>query len=72
MMGYGDGMFYGGGFMWVFWIVLVVIVVMLLKQFSGTSEQPKEHDALEILKRRYAKGEIDEAEYQKRKETLEE
>lgn len=72
MMGYDGGMFYGGGFMWLFWIVLVVIIVVLLKQFSGASEQPSEQSALELLKQRYAKGEIDEAEYKKRKETLSE
>ena len=72
MMG-GEGyMFFGGGFMWVFWVVQLVVLVVLVKQFTGATNKPKEQDALELLKQRYAKGEIDEVEYQKRKETLEE
>lgn len=70
MIGDEGHMFYGGGFMWLFWVVLIVVIVMLLKQFTGTAEKPKEQDAIELLKQRYAKGEIDDAEYQKRKENL--
>ena len=69
---HGDGyMFFGDGFMWIFWIVLVVVIALLLKQIAGSTNKSKEQDALEVLKQRYAKGEVDEAEYQKKKSMLE-
>ncbi len=63
---------FGGGFMWFLWIILLVIIFYMLKDVVGSSKTASsEDDALEILKRRYAKGEIDEAEYERRKQELE-
>ena len=63
--------FFGGGFMWILWIVLVVVIIYVLKDVMGSSKpSSSEDDALEILKRRYARGEIDEAEYERRKKEL--
>jgi len=64
---------FGGGFMWFLWLILLVIVIYMLKDRVGGSSKPSssEEDALEILKRRYARGEIDEAEYERRKKELE-
>ncbi|MGV7223308.1 MAG: SHOCT domain-containing protein [Nitrospinales bacterium] len=69
MMGYG----YGGGFMWLIVLVLVGVVIYFLLQSSkskgsavSTTETP-----LDILKKRYAKGEIDKEEFDRKKEDLE-
>jgi len=73
MMG-GDGLWmgFGGGFMWLFWILIILAVVMLIK--AGGSNDTSEHHGespLEILKKRYAQGEIDDDEFQRRKKELE-
>jgi putative membrane protein len=69
MMGYG----YGGGFMWLIVVVIVGVVIYFLFQASkskgsavSTTETP-----LDILKKRYAKGEINKEEFDRRKEDLE-
>jgi len=56
------------GFGWVVPIVVIVILVYLLKESSLLGN--KEKDARELLDERYAKGEIDEQEYQRKKEQL--
>ena len=69
----------GGGFgmglgMWVFWILLIVIVVALVKVAgSGSGSPPAGSDKspMEILKARYARGEIDEEEFNRRRRELE-
>jgi putative membrane protein len=75
MFGEGGGMggWMGSG-MWLFWIVLIVIVVLLLRAVSGgaSSSSPSRQDTpLEILKARYARGEIDDEEFQHRRRELE-
>ena len=54
----------------VFWILLVVLIVKL---FQEKKNNPKEigNKALNILKERFARGEIDEEEYLRKKELLE-
>ena len=75
MMGWGWGM-YGGIRMILFWILLIAIALFLLRRFSGGWEYPRngtssaQSSALEILKQRYAKGEISKEEYEERKRTL--
>ncbi len=49
-------------------IVLIVILVVRLMQGPGRSEA--EESPLEILKRRYARGEIDREEFEARKRDL--
>jgi len=69
MGGFGFGMI-------LFWLLIVVAIVwivssLLNKKQSGTSDLGEE-TPLEVLKRRYARGEIDDDEYQRRKARLEE
>ena len=62
----GFGMLFGG----LFWIALIVLVVWgAASLFPGRREGGQE-TALEILKRRYAAGEISAAEYQQAKKDL--
>ena len=73
MGGYGmaGGYGFGGIFMILWWILIIVGIVMLVKwlnKSSGTEDSTNK--ALEILKERYARGEIDEQEFQKRKSDL--
>jgi putative membrane protein len=62
-----------GGFMWIFWIAGLVALIFLIKWLvqQKPGEQKPGESAVEILKKRYAKGEIDKEEYeQKRKDLL--
>lgn len=74
MMGWGmmDGNWYGGGplFMIVFWIIVLVLIVFLINQSVGKGKEAGE-SALEILKKRYAKGEIGKEEFEAKKKDLE-
>ena len=69
--GWGFGMGLG---MWVFWIVLIVIIVVLVKvagSGSGSTPSSPDKSPMEILKARYARGEIDEEEFNRRRHELE-
>jgi len=72
MMG-GNFGFMGGGFMWIFWIAIIVGVVFLIRwvaQQNRPAEGKLEESSLELLKRRYARGEIDKNEYELKKKDL--
>jgi putative membrane protein len=60
---------FGGGFIWFFWILVILAIVLMLK--SGDGRSSDKETPLEILKRRYANGEIDDDEYQRKKKELE-
>ena len=69
--GGGYGMF-GGLMMLAFWGVIIVLIVMAVRWFAG--DRPgggASSDATDILKARFAKGELDEDEFRKRKAALE-
>ncbi len=63
----------GGFFMWIVVVILVAaIIYLVLRQRDITSGSGKEQDALEILKKRYARGELTKQEYDRmRKDLLE-
>ena len=69
MMGYG----YGGGFMWFIALVLVGVGLYFLIQVAKSkgSDGSTTETALDILKKRYAKGEIDKEEFDRKKKDLE-
>jgi putative membrane protein len=74
-MGNQGGMMngYGGGFMWLIIPVLIGVVIYFLLQASkakGPNGSVME-TPLDILKKRYAKGEIDKAEFDRMKKDLE-
>ena len=78
-MGYGrgygmmDNWFGGGIFMFLFWGVIIIggffLVRYLIRQ-SQTAARTTENTALEILKQRYARGEINDEEFEKMKAKL--
>ena len=68
MGGWGMGWF-GGIFMVVFWILILVGLVFVIRwllQATGKKGDSRQSGsrALEILKERYARGEIDKAEFE--------
>ena len=65
-----DGHHYWGMhfFWWFFWLILIVWAYRASRKNSN--QQSKEDDALEILKKRFAKGEITKDEYEEMKKTL--
>ena len=72
---FGNSMFLGGGiFMFIFWILIIVLIASILKDsFIGDSRHSKQNKSetpMEILKIRYAKGEITKEQYQDMKEKL--
>lgn len=69
---YGDGWYWHMGWMWIFWVVLIVVIVLVVQRASISSRPPGEIpvSAEEILKRRYARGEIGKEEYERKLEDL--
>jgi putative membrane protein len=71
MMHYGFG--YGGMFMWIIFLIVIGLLIYFIFQAKKTKGQtPIQNEApLDILKRRYAKGEIAREEYERMKKDLE-
>lgn len=62
----------GGGFMWIFWVVLIVVLLWGFAAVIGRPQrpQPRHSTALEILEQRYAKGEIEREEFEQKRKDL--
>ncbi len=59
-------------FMILFWGLVIWGIVALVRGLSGSrgSDSSKADSALEVLKRRYARGEINKEEYEEKKKDL--
>ena len=74
---WGSGMFFGGPFgmlmMFVFWGLVIYGIFYLISRVARPSAEivRKEETPLEILRKRYARGEIDAEEFARRKRDLE-
>ncbi|OGI50451.1 MAG: electron transporter RnfE [Candidatus Muproteobacteria bacterium RIFCSPHIGHO2_12_FULL_60_33] len=75
---YGNyGWWWGGAVhMLLFWVVLILIIAALAKWIFGkpgdsSRDAPRGKSALDILKERYARGEIGKEEFEQKKRDLE-
>lgn len=67
-----DGHWFGGGFMWLFWILLIVVVVWAVKAATDGSKNSseKQESALDILRERYARREINQEVFEQKRKDL--
>lgn len=77
MMGNGGfGMGVGGPLMILFWILVIAVVIALIAWLTGQTNRSGSNRgggpdrALEILEQRYANGEIDREEFERKRQDL--
>ncbi len=70
--GWGWGMGFGFGwlFMIIFWVFVVLCIVYFVRMIAGGGKREDKETAMDILKKRYAKGEITKEEFEKMKDDL--
>jgi putative membrane protein len=80
---FGPGMMRGHGWMWglgmglgalvmvAFWGVVIVGVILLIRSVSGADAGPWHDTPLNLLKRRYASGQITREQYEQMRKDLE-
>jgi len=73
----GWGMGWGGmWFGWLFWLVIIGLVIWGAKAFTDNQRNrhapgpPAGESALDVLKKRYARGEISDDEYERMRRQL--
>jgi len=61
-----------GGWMMIFWLILIIagIAVVIRALMKTNNQQDTSETPMDILKRRYASGEIDKEEFEERKKEL--
>lgn len=57
------------GFWWLFWVIILIVIFLVLKPYL-INKKGKD-SSLEILRRKYASGDISTEEFEERKRTLE-
>jgi putative membrane protein len=65
----------GGWGMMIFWIIVVIVIIFLVRWLvgqgrGGRESLPREESAVDLLKKRYATGEIDKEEFEQKKKDL--
>jgi len=69
-------MFWGGmWFNWLFWVIIIVLIAWLVMSKVNRSHKNQDpgsskESSLDILKNRYAKGEINKKEFNEKKKDL--
>lgn len=69
---------FGGGWMMIFWGILIIAIIVILVKWvatstggkSGNGNNKQNKSALDILKERYARGEFGREEYEEKKKDL--
>jgi putative membrane protein len=69
-MGGWGGMAFGGVMMLVWLALLVGLIVLVVRWLGGSSRRDSSRDALDTLRQRFARGEIDTAEFEDRSRQL--
>lgn len=72
MMDYNYSMMSGWGILGlIFWILIIIGLVLLIKYlWEGGGMRREPESALELLKKRYARGEISKEEFEEKKRDL--
>ena len=65
--GWGIGMM---AMMFLFWLIFIVGLIVAIRWLLGKSREQKPDSALEILRERFARGEINKEEFEARKKDL--
>lgn len=68
MWNYCGGMF-GGLMMVVFWVAVALLIVWVVREVGGSKNHQKK-SALDVLKGRYANGEIGKEEFESKKKDI--
>lgn len=69
MEGFGHGMGWG----WIIGLIVIGLIIWLIVRTTMHSTSPadgKRDSALDVLKKRYARGEIDKQEFEEKKKDL--
>jgi len=64
-----NGMSWGMGFGWIFGLFVLILLIWLVVRTINSSNRPSPHEiksAIDILKERYARGEIDKEEFEEK------
>jgi putative membrane protein len=64
---------FGMGFMWIILIIIVIAVILLAKGYFSPGKKESglpEESALDVLKKRYARGEISKEKFEEKKRDL--
>ncbi len=74
MWGWEGGMDFGhgGGYMWIILLIIIGVVVYLIIQNTKSKTEGDKETPLDILKKRFAKGEITKEQYEDMKKKLQE
>jgi putative membrane protein len=70
---YGGGVGFGFGWllMILFWVLVILGIVYLVKGIAGSAKKREQQEtAMDILKKRYAKGEISKEEFEEKKKDI--
>ena len=63
----------GSGYFWIIGIIIIIVAIWLIVKILGRSNNrnaPIEKTPVDILKDRYARGEISKQEYQEKKKVI--
>lgn len=68
-----DGMLFGMGWGWLIGLLLLVLIIWLVVKAtnqSASQNKPGKKSALDILKERYARGEISSEEFEEKEKSI--
>jgi len=68
--GGGFPMMFGGVFMFIFWGLVIWLIVVAIRKLSSKDKPSEADNAVELLRQRYSRGEIDTEEYRQRLQEL--